>query len=299
MNNLQEKLSKHGFGTPEIILDGELHRFASEGDKNNNAWIVCHDNPDSVVCVAGDWKRNVKVTFCEPKSEHQIPKQKVNYEAERRIQKIAAQHKVFSRNMDALDHVYSLWKNAKPCTAHSYLISKQISGVGLRVDGNDNLLIPMVDIDGKHWNNQKINQEGAKFFSKGAKTKGCFHPIGDLINSETIVICEGSATGFTIHEVTGFTTVVCLSADNMLGVGEAIREEYPDAKLMYAADDDQYGSNNSGKEKATVAAQMTGGIVVLPQFACTKTKPTDFNDLFILEGSKVVNSQIVEAWNGL
>jgi len=298
MTRLQEQLRYHGFGTPPIILDGALRRFVPEGGKNKTGWITCHDNPDSIVCTAGDWKTDKKVTVFESKSGGHTTTPKANYEVERRVQQIASKHKIHTRNLDALKSVHSVWNNAKPCKPHPYLIQKKVSGGSLRVDDYDNLVVPMIDVNGKHWNNQRINCRGSKFFSKGARVKGCFYPIGNLVNGMTFVICEGPATGLTIQSITGYTVIVGFTANNLLLVGKAIRKEYPDSKLIYAADDDRYSPANIGKLKATIAAKATDGIVILPRFACTKTKPTDFNDLYILEGGSAVNSLFLEVTHG-
>jgi len=298
MSGLQEQLSDHGFGTPPIILDGVLRRFVPEGGKNPTGWIACNENHDSIVCVAGDWRTDKKVTVFESKSGSHTTKPKANYDVERRAQKIAAQHKIHTRNLDALESVHSVWNNATPCKTHPYLIRKQVSSGNLRVDNYGNLVVPMFDINGKHWNNQRINCHGSKFFSKGARVKGCFYPIGDLKNSETIFLCEGTATGLAVQSITGYPVLACLTASNLLHVGKAIRNKCPDTKIVITADNDQYGDNNTGKISAAAAAKETDGIVVLPRFKCTKTRPTDFNDLYILEGRSAVNSQIVETIYG-
>ena len=298
MTRLQDQLLNHGFGTPPIVLDGVLRRFVPEGGKKPTGWIACNENHDSVVCVAGDWKTDKKVTVFEPKSGSHTTKPKANYEVERQIQKIASALKTRTRNLDAQESVHSVWNNATPCKTHPYLRRKKESDGDLRVDNYGNLVVPMFDTKGEHWNNQRINCHGSKFFSKGARVKECFYPIGSLVNGMTFVICEGSATGLTIQRITGYTAIVAFTADNLLLVGKAIRKKYPDSKLIYAADDDRYSPVNIGKLKATIAAKATDGIVVLPRFTCTKTKPTDFNDLYTLEGRSAVNSQFLEVTYG-
>lgn len=49
---------------------------------------------------------------------------------------------------------------------------------------------------------------------------------------------------------------------------------------------------NTGRQKAEEAAQKYGCSVVFPQFKNTDTKPTDFNDLHLLEGLDTVKEQI-------
>jgi putative DNA primase/helicase len=146
------------------------------------------------------------------------------------------------------------------------------------------------------WNIQSITPNGLKLFSKGAKVKHCFHPIGFLdAQPAQIILCEGFATGMSIYRATQIPTVVCFNAANLLQVGQEIAKKYPDAKLVFAGDSDQYSSYNTGKNKAIAAAASTGGTVVLPRFASTGNKPTDFNDLHQLEGIYKVKQQLMAA----
>ena len=292
MRKLQDKIAECGLGYHHIIIDGEFHRFIPKGDKNKSGWYIVHNYPDCHAGAYGCFKRDINEKFFELKSKNYTAKQKCKDEIKRRVRMVAEQMRIHTRNQDAQLQAQDLWNKSQKCNTHPYLKDKKIQETDLRTDGYDNLLLPMYDIEGELCNIQKINRNGGKYFSKGAKTKGCFYPIGDFVNCKTIILCEGPGTGLTIQSVTGLPTVVCFGANNLLLVGQAIRGKYPDAKIIYAADDDQYGDKNTGKINATVAAQATGGIVVLPQFACIKTKPTDFNDLYILEGSDAVNSQL-------
>ena len=297
MTTLQDKIAEFGLGMHPIIYDGELHRFTPAGDGSKCGWYVGHDNGDYQSGAFGCWKRDIKETFCSIDITELTSWQKRDYDKQREKLKSEMKSETARRNLCAKKTVQNRWVEAsnKNLLDHPYLIKKQIEALNVRIDQKSNLLIPMYDRFDELWNIQSITPNGLKLFSKGAKVKQCFHPIGFLdTHPAQIILCEGFATGASIRTALGLPTVVCFNAGNLLNVGQAIRAKYLNAKLIYAADDDQYGNYNLGKHKATIAAKETGGKVILPRFSCTKTKPTDFNDLYILEGRKAVNSQLAE-----
>ena len=61
---------------------------------------------------------------------------------------------------------------------------------------------------------------------------------------------------------------------------------------MIAGDNDCWKAVNTGREKAEEAARKYGCSVIFPTFKNTETKPTDFNDLHVLEGIEEVKRQI-------
>jgi putative DNA primase/helicase len=128
----------------------------------------------------------------------------------------------------------------------------------------------------------------------GGRKSGCYFVIGNLENSEQIFICEGYATGATIHECTSTPVVVAFDTSGLKPVAKLLRAKYPDAKIVVCADNDQFHENcvNPGVEKATEAAKEAGAYVVKPEFKDLSTKPTDFNDLFVLEGIEAVQNAL-------
>lgn len=80
-------------------------------------------------------------------------------------------------------------------------------------------------------------------------------------------------------------------------MSEAINNKIPDTKIIICADNDAYSEVNTGVEKAREAARNIGADVVIPQFADTSMHPTDFNDLYILEGRDAVRA-ILEKGGG-
>jgi putative DNA primase/helicase len=151
------------------------------------------------------------------------------------------------------------------------------------------LLIPMYDASGKLQSFQFISKDGDKKFLYGGMMQGCFFPIGNIENFNTILIAEGYATAATLHETTGFPVVVAYNAGNLMPVAKAIRARRPDADIVICADDDWKTAGNPGLTKAQDAAAATHGFVLAPEFDENRPdKATDFNDMAALAGKDAV-----------
>ena len=92
-----------------------------------------------------------------------------------------------------------IWRKAKPCESHPYLTKKDVLAHGLRVDDKGSLIVPMVH-RGRITSLQFINADGEKKMMYGAKKSGSYYRIGD--ETDCILICEGWATGATLHGAT-------------------------------------------------------------------------------------------------
>lgn len=142
------------------------------------------------------------------------------------------------------------WRDAKRADpAHPYLVAKGIRPHSLRQRGAY-LLAPLY-LDGHLVTLQQIAPDGSKRFLSGGRVKGCYSPIGVIADDQPLYVCEGFATGATIHEETGAAVACAMSADNLLAVGKYLRRRYPDAVLIFGGDDDRCkeveGKPNMGK----------------------------------------------------
>lgn len=170
------------------------------------------------------------------------------------------------------------WAAAKPVTEHPYLSAKGVLAHGLRIEAGL-LLIPLRDVLGTLKSLQTIDRRGSKRFLTNGQVKGCYHSIGKP--SGRIVVCEGYATGATIHEDTGHATAVAFNSGNLLPVAKALRSKFPCIDLVIAADDDWQTAGNPGLAAATAAAKAVGGLLAKPDFTGLERGPkdSDFNDL--------------------
>jgi phage/plasmid primase-like uncharacterized protein len=179
--------------------------------------------------------------------------------------------------------------------AHPYLARKGVGPHGLRQEG-EKLLVPMRDETGDIVSLQTIDPDGNKQFMAGGRAKGCRFTIGRPRGpSDTIIVCEGVATGATIHEATGWAVVVAFSAGNLAAVARAIRERHPDARIVIAADNDRFTERrirNPGIHHAVEAARAIGARIAWPPDEALGERGTDFNDM---TDSTMIRSLIEDA----
>lgn len=226
-------------------------------------------------CGFVEYKRNARELTPSEKKEF-----------DRRMRAMQRQHEAekLERQAAAARTAGLSWGAAFPAGEHPYLSAKGVKAYGLRVSGNL-LLVPLRDTAGMLHNLQTIAPDGSKRFMPDGRVKGCFHTIGRV--SGKVLICEGYATGATLHEQTSHAVAVAYNSGNLLPVAKALRSKYPCIDLVLCADDDWQTDGNPGLTAATAAAREVGGLLAVPDFTglARGPKDTDFNDLHRLAGN--------------
>jgi putative DNA primase/helicase len=157
-----------------------------------------------------------------------------------------------------------LWARSAPAgNDHPYLVRKRVRAYGIR-QLRGRLVIPLRDADGELHTLQFIDADGKKTLLTGGRKRGCYHAIGRP--DRALCICEGYATGATIHEITGHATAVAFDAGNLEPVALALRGKFPRLALVICADNDIGTPGNPGMTAATAAALAVGGVVAMPNF---------------------------------
>lgn len=143
--------------------------------------------------------------------------------------------------------------------SHPYLERKGIGSHGAKIrPKTGELLIPRYGADGKMWSIQRISQSGWKGYFKGALSKGLYYPIAAKDDDRSVIIvCEGFATGATIREATGKPVVVAFDAGGLGAACKIMREKYPNARIIVAADNDQW-SFGAGKKRKDFDSSLPG-----------------------------------------
>lgn len=188
------------------------------------------------------------------------------------------------------------WNEALPVVAHGYLAAKGVQAHGCRVDAAGNLLVPFYDADGLR-TLLSITPDGTKRWYKGTNCDGAMFRIGSSLRApgNKAYVAEGFATGAAIHEVTHDPVFVAGCVDNLEAAARAVQHDYPDAKLIIAADNDGRKPQNNGLRAALQAGRELGLPVAAPQFADAKGTGTDFNDLHQAEGAAAVLASLEAA----
>ena len=285
----QNKLAEYGLIPEYIIADGTLQRFNIDNRKDLAGWYILYPGK-FYGGIFGNWITGDHIKWCSVKTEDMSDAESAKYQ--KIIQAASEQRKKEKKRLQGLaqKRAESILARAMPVINHEYLKKKKIKSYGLKQDGK-NLVVPAYDSEGILHTLQKISSSGKKKFLFGGKIKGCFYTIHNSPNKDHLYICEGYATGATIHEATGETVIVALNAGNLMPVAKAIRSKTT-KNITICADNDQWTPGNPGVTKAESAAKEVNANVIIPQFQNTKNKPTDFNDLFNLSGLDDVRKQI-------
>ncbi|CDO36023.1 VapE domain-containing protein [Novosphingobium sp. KN65.2] len=240
--------------------------------------------------------------------------------AEREAERKAAEAETRKKQGVAAKLANLTWDAAQPAgDAHPYLQGKGVRAHGLGIGEwpliNDNgevfrrlpdaLLIPIADAK----NGKVISLQGilldldggiAKRYLKNGRKRGGYHMIGVPPEAgQPLVFCEGYATGATIHELTGWCVIVTFDAPNLPLVAEIMREKFPQAGFIIAADNDAFTTKpdgtpiNPGLDYGKRAADATRGFMVAPKFQDLEGEPTDWNDLAQREGDTVARAQLL------
>ena len=281
---------------PYINADGAIHRYSTDGNlSHKNGWYFLH--LDGIPWgQAGCWNVNGGDPVCHwcAKSDGDMTAAELDTHRKRiRATQVQREADLLATQQQASETAVKSWGQGDAVTAHPYLNIKGVQPFGLRVF-EDKLLIPLCDPAGNILSLQTIAPDGNKRFLAGGRVKGCYHAIGSLAG--VLIVCEGYATGASLHEATGHAVAVTFHAGNLEAVALALRAKCPALKIIVAADDDHQIAGNPGLCKATAAALAVGGLLAVPVFAANRPdKATDFNDLHQLSGLQAVRHAIEAA----
>ena len=266
-----EILKRYGIALP--IADGIIHRKGS-------FWYALREFEDSVLLFWGDWKDGDQCHVVEEGTPLDKAQLKDLKKEVRRYQESA--RKEGERYLEKINFEY-------PNTSeHPYLAKKGIkapTGNGLKIDPSGNLFVPIENIDGEIISYQKISPSGNKQFLTGLPVKCGFVRLGSE-KAETIVFCEGFATGCSIFEALPEVQVVCcLSCANYQAVVKQFKglKYESDPVLVLAADNDDAG---------VFAAREVERLFGVPYVVTEVT--TDFNDMHRVKGISGVRDFLLE-----
>ena len=289
LHTFHDVLGQHGLIPEEILADGTLHRCPTEGKprKLNGAYIAHLDKPATLWWC--NWETDDQGTFCiEEKQTLPVSELSAWRERQQSIRR-QREEECTRRHTEAAKQAGEEWRSARVCDPnHPYLRRKGVSAFsGIRQARDGALLIPVLDAANNLQSLQRIYPDGTKRFLVGGKVSdGRFIIQGQP--EKPIAICEGFATGASIHLAAGWTVYVAFSANNLAPVAKSVKEQFPDSSIIICGDKDE-----TGRKKGWEAARLANTPLVLPQF--TNGNGTDFNDLHQSEGLEAVRSQLESA----
>ncbi len=290
-------------------------------------WLVSHSfNHGGRVfklCTFGDWKSGAKETWKSwLNGAGEDPVVRAQVEARLRAQNEARRKAKHDYQEKQAIKLWDQWRGFQkgPVEWSPYLVKKQIPELfGARLEvalTQTNTIVPMVDIDNKFWNFQRITLT-EKRFNFDARVKGCFHVLEGsglvgLEESHEIYICEGFATAASVacalrlggeeaqnagrvgisedpFKRGGPPSVVCaFDAHNLPVAAQAIHQRFPHKAYVLCGDNDAHnGTNrNTGVDAVHAAHRALGptSTFVYPRFKEPQKGRSDFNDLAMVEG---------------
>lgn len=319
----------------DAIEFGRVVRCRIEGDREKRGWYALHEvrlanGPLVIFGSYGVWRGNdnnaQKITLRRSELSDQQREAIRARIAEDKKREEARRRREIER---AADRARAMWARLKTDGTCAYLERKHVQGYGVRYTERGNMVIPMLDERGRIHALQVIFGEKRKrgpdkqFWPAGMTHRGLHFLIGSpyfLIGSPSwvVLLCEGYATGASLHAATGHPVAIAFVAGNLLHVAQALRKRFPWVRILVCADDDinatcpskacghvdlvelgkcpkcetPYSHGNTGVENAAAAALAVSGDWLKPIFADRAPNHTDFNDLHEAEGLHSVRSQI-------
>ena len=135
LEGFRSEISKAGLSLPnEIIYDGRIHRFSSNGKPTDNAgWYVLF--PDGIPAgTFGCWRKDVKINWCSVDEATLTQSERYEFNKKMAEAKKLREHEEEINRTKARSKASKIWEQSvKPPTDHPYLISKRAQSHGLKL----------------------------------------------------------------------------------------------------------------------------------------------------------------------
>lgn len=299
-DNFRAACEAEGLIIPTRIIAGQRQRVdaisAADGQvkKNAGSYIFFDDNrpSGSITNFAGASGEPIRWTNngVPVQSQEQRIEQQKAYQ-EKIEQRDQARENQYAEKAKDAERILGYCKEAT--NDFSYLQRKGVEAhAGVKFNERyNNLVIPMHSIEtGELTSFQTIKEDGRKSSFKGGRMKGSGFLIGnEPAAGEPILIAEGYATGASLHEATGLSTLVAFGEMNMAVLAEAKAETNP---VIVCGDLQEQGGElvpSYRTEKAVQEMQAKSlqvSVTSPPGDLLKGGKGSDFNDLAQTPGGK-------------
>lgn len=300
-SDFMNELQAAGFEVPRILPLSKLIRIDDPQDKNNekSGWCIFHEFPDQynagqvfAIGIYGSWHGHPEKIVWKSKSDHAMSTQE-RMQYHDAIERARAQQETEKRivQAEAAISARAIWSSAESAENHPYLLRKKVKAYdGIRCI-NGNIIIPL------YYGNELVSLEyvapdGQKWVHPKGRVQGCFFVIQGT--QDTVYVGEGYSTCASVAEATGVTVYVARNAGNLYEVTQAVQNMHPHGQIVIIGDDDVFKETNAGRTKANQVSESLKVEVRFPVFKDLSTKPSDFNDLMVLEGIETVRLQLAE-----
>jgi putative DNA primase/helicase len=291
-DHIQDALSamqSFGFNVRDITI-GKLIRFSTHARNKNDksGWYRFNLDNDILFGAFGCWRAGVSQSFTSKNYKELSPLQKkeiieaIKQQQAEQAELIKQQHEFVAGKAS------ELLSKESDCDTHEYLTAKSIALYHNVKILKNILYIPLSDIYGKLWNWQKIYFDAntgrfeKRYFKPtedaSGRKQGCFYAMNG--NDDVILLCEGYATGATLHATTGNTVICAMDASNLVATSEHIKNKYTTSRIIICADND-HSTETKAQElinKRYKSFKDTGfEVVIAPR---NERSGYDFNDFY-------------------
>ena len=259
-----EKAILHDLGSSITLPDtpGIFIRFDVRKRGDKAGWCLFYVNEHCVVALYGSWISGQRYEWVNKEKKEITPaiRREMEESRKRRDREIKAEQDRVAAEASAL---YLSLPEAPD--DFPYLQRKDVRNYDGLLHFNEAgdylgpyIAIPLFNAEGEIRSLERIYPDGTKRFMAGGEKRGCFCVIGEL--QDKAFLCEGYATGASIHEATGIPVVIAFDCHNLKPVADAIGSR---VKLICVADNDE---KENGTNPGVECARETGlYTVVIPE----------------------------------
>lgn len=297
IEEFREAAAASGVSIPgEIVADAHIHRFSTGENGDRDGYYLLFQDGPPYGGIFGCWRRDINVKWRSGNGTMPQGRELAALKDKWRRAEAQRAREEDARHLRSSAKAILLLKAMKNAGQHAYLEAKGVKAHGLKVNDQGDLVVPLRDVDGTIWSYQTIDAGGDKLFMPGGKIRGCYHQIGN--RDGPLVICEGYATGASIHEACGWDVACAMNCGNLMEVCRSLRRQHKGRLIIVAGDDDRNTEGNPGKTKGAEAAASISAKFCLPEFPDSyEGKGTDFNDLHACAGLSTVAEQLIAVSN--
>lgn len=269
IDSLFDAMRVHGLEIESFPAAGKITRFKTT-KKEKTGWVYPFD--DGQGASFGDWLTGEKYDWFAGNVETMTEEQKMQFDQYKWEARAKAEKDRNEEHKRAIVDANRIYNDAITCESHAYLERKGVDVCnGLRVGLDGRLIVPVYDKDQNIQSLQFIDNEKGKMFLTGGKMKGGCFVIGELSQGCEAILCEGLATGLTIHKAAKKPVIIAFSASNLSAVYNAFKNQ---CDIKVAADNDKSGVGIREAQKCEGVKHI---------FVPTEIG-MDFNDLMLSQG---------------
>ncbi|UOF77447.1 toprim domain-containing protein [Caudoviricetes sp.] len=277
-------LATHGVIIKHIAINaGQPVRFG----RTKSGWAYLKANEQGAVGTWGDWKTGESYTwYSNDRKKPLTDAEKAQWAERKREEERRRELEAQQKHEVARETASVMWGVGVYTPENKYALRKQITPFGSKQARDRKLMVPLFNQQGQLVNIQTIAPDGEKLFLYGGQIKGCFFGIGKV--GKVTVVCEGYATGVSIHMATNLPVVVAFNAGNLPVVCEFFAGISKVKGVVVASDNDRSGTGIKKALECVQVAPRKVRVALCPHIG--EGKGTDFNDLHVAHGLNAVKA---------